>query len=154
MVKLFRNKWGARHFKVLPPHKRGFNDTMKINRFSSIIKSKKGFNDISIITIIIFIFFTTAIIIPFVNAEFDANFSTLNTDTVSSNVQADAKKTVVETSPFDTSAFDVIKNILNLAFFDTGESLGLPFWLDLVYTVLAIILILTIARNIWIGGGG
>ena len=111
-------------------------------------KSKKGVNDISIIAVIFFIFFLTAIIIPFINAEFGTTSSTVDTDNLAENVQSGAS------SISALSAFGVLKTVLLLAFFDFGNSLGLPFWLDAIYTVLAIIFILVIARNIWIGGGG
>ncbi len=111
-------------------------------------KSKRGVNDISIIAVIFFIFFLTAIIIPFINAEFGTTSSTVDTDNLAGEVQSGAS------SISALSAFGVLKTVLLLAFFDFGNSLGLPFWLDAIYTVLAIIFILVIARNIWIGGGG
>lgn len=120
---------------------------------NKLFKDKKAINDISIISVILAIFLITSITIPFVNAEFDTNFSGLDEDNVIQDVRNDAGQ-IPETSAFNVSAFDVMKNIILLALFDFGDVLGLPFWLDIIYTLLAIVFILTIARNIWIGGGG
>lgn len=123
---------------------------MKIGKFW---KQKKAINDISIIAIIIFIFLGTSIIIPFVNAEFGTTSDVFDNDAFEASIISEAEN-IPEISAFDTGAFKVITNVVKLAFFDFGNTLGLPFWLDLIYTVLAIILILTVARNVWIGGGG
>ncbi len=112
------------------------------------IRGKKGVNDISIIAILIFIFFGTAIMIPFINSAFGTTSSTLDTDGLAADIQQDAE------SINTLSAFGVLKTVLLLAFFDFGGALGMPFWLQGIYTILGIILILVIARNIWIGGGG
>lgn len=115
-------------------------------------QGKKGINDISIITIIVLIFLGSSLIIPFLNDEFGTTGGVFNNDKLTGEIQDGAKK-IPEASAFDTDAFTVITTTIKLAFFDVGNSLELPFWLDLLYTVLAIVLILTIARNVWIGGG-
>lgn len=111
-------------------------------------RGKKGINDISIIMIITMIFFATSIIIPFVNAEFSTNTDTFDEDNFQGLVEEEARD--VST----VSAFDIIIVFFKLALFDWDNTLNLPFWLQGIYTVLALILILVIARNIWIGGGG
>lgn len=121
------------------------NETKIFN--AKLFKSKKGINDISIITIITAIFLITSIVIPFVNAEFDTEFSNIDSDAITQQAKDDAE------SVSAISAFTVLVNVLKLAIFDFGDTLGLPFWLDIVYTLLAMIFILVIARNIWIGGG-
>ncbi len=113
-----------------------------------LFSSKKAINDISIIAIIVFIFFASAIIIPFVNAEFGTASDTFDTDNFDSNIKDDAENITTLT------AFKVLITVIKLAIFDFGNTLGLPFWLDAIYTVLAILFVLVIARNIWIGGGG
>lgn len=112
-----------------------------------LFKNKKGFNDIFIITIITFIFFGTSIMIPFVNAEFSTSFDTFDRDNLETLVKADAENV----STF--SAFNVLITMVKLAFFDWDGTLNLPFWLEGIYTILGIVLILTIGRNIWVGGG-
>ena len=118
------------------------------NKMFKIFKDKKAINDISIIAVISFIFLATAVMIPFINSEFGTTASTFDIDNLESDVKEDA------TSISRLSGFGVLKTVIQLAVFDFGNSLGLPFWLDLLYTGLGIIFILVIARNIWIGGGG
>lgn len=112
-----------------------------------IFKNKKAINDISIISIIASIFLLTSIIIPFVNSEFGTNADIFNESTFSDNVKADAENVS------GLSAFTILITVLKLAFFDFGNTLGLPFWLDGLFTLLGIIFIIVIARNIWVGGG-
>tara|TARA_R100001530_G_C4314305_1_gene153915 strand:- start:594 stop:968 length:375 start_codon:yes stop_codon:yes gene_type:complete len=119
----------------------------RIKFATKIFRSKKGINDISIMAIIISIFLITGMAIQFVNDEFSTEFSSLDTDSITQQARDDAE------SVSSLSAFTVLKNILKLALFDFGDTLSLPFWLDMVYTILAVIFILVVARNIWIGGG-
>lgn len=120
----------------------------KINYTTKLFQNKKGINDISIIALITFIFLGTSIIIPFVNTEFATDADVFNTTIFEANVKDDAENVS------GISAFQVLITMLKLAFFDFGNTLNLPFWLDALYTILAIIFILVIARNIWVGGGG
>lgn len=110
-------------------------------------KGKKAVNDISIIALIIFIFFGTAIIIPFVNAEFDTEAIDVNEEGITQQIKDEARSVSV------ASSFQVLVTVTKLALYDFGNTLGLPFWFDAIYTVLAIIFILVVARNIWVGGG-
>ncbi len=122
---------------------------MKNENYKTLMfNSKRGINDVSILAIFIFIFFATALVIPFINAEFGTSASNLNTEGITDEIQQEASSVTT------ISAFGVILTILKLAFFDFGNTLGLPFWLDGVYTVLATLFIFLIARNIWVGGGG
>ncbi len=120
----------------------------KINYSTKLFRNKKGINDISIIALIIFVFLGTSIIIPFVNNEFATTGDIFNSTIFEQNVKDDAENVNV------LSAFEILITTLKLAFFDFGNTLGLPFWLDAIYSILAIIFILVIARNIWVGGGG
>ncbi len=113
-----------------------------------LIKNKKAINDVSIIAIITAIFLGTAIIIPFVNSEFGVNADVFNESTFASGVQQDAENVS------GLSAFTILLTVLKLAFFDFSNTLGLPFWLEIFFTLLAIIFTVVIARNIWVGGGG
>ena len=121
---------------------------MQNAKFKLLPRGKKGINDISILAVIGFIFFGTAIIIPFINSAFDTTSDNFDTEQFSSGVQDDAE------SVSALSAFQVLLTILKLAFFDFGNTLSMPFWLDAIYTFLAVIFIAVVARNIWIGGGG
>lgn len=120
---------------------------MQNAKYKIFPKGKKGINDISIIAILSSILLATAIIIPFVNVEFGTTSDTFDDEAFKTNVKDEAEN--VNT----ISAFTILTTFLKLAFFDVGNSLGLPFWLDALYTLIGLILILVIARNIWIGGG-
>ena len=117
------------------------------NERRDLFADKKGINDISIVAGIVFIFIITAITIPFVNSSFGTQATEFNVDGVVDDVRQDAEN--VNTF----NAFDVLLTVLKLAFWDFGNSLDLPFWLDGFYSVLTVVLVLTIGRNIWIGGG-
>ena len=110
-------------------------------------RGKKAINDISIIAVLTFILFGTAIIIPFVNEAVGTHADTFNTGNLEGQIRDDAE------SVSTISAFTVLITMFKLAIFDFGDTLELPFWLDAIYTVLGIILIIVIARNLWIGGG-
>lgn len=117
-----------------------------------MFNNKKAINDISILAIIIFILFGTAILITYIDMEFGTDTDTFDTDELSSDVRDEAEG--IEGKVTDLSAVKVFVTVLRLAFFDFGNTLELPFWLDAIYTILAVIFILIIARNAWIGGGG
>lgn len=112
-----------------------------------IFSDKKAINDISIIAILTFILLGTAIVIPFMDSVTAQSTDNFDNDAFSSGIQGDAENTST------ISAFRVLITMFKLAFFDIGNTLGLPFWLDAIFSVISIILILVIARNIWIGGG-
>ena len=122
------------------------------NAKTKIFRNKKAINDISIIAILIFILFGTALLITYVNDEFGTEADTFDTENLASDIREQAED--VEGGFADLTAVKVFVNVFKLAFFDFGNTLELPFWLDAVFTILAILLILVIARNIWVGGGG
>ena len=122
------------------------------NAKSRMFNNKKAINDISIIAILVFILVGTAVIIPFINSAMDTSSDTFDTDTFASGIKDESQ--TVEPKLTDISLVRVFINMFKLATFDIGNTLELPFWLDIVYTILAILLILVVSRNIWIGGGG
>ena len=111
-----------------------------------VLRNKKGFNDIFIVVVIMSIILGTATIIPFLN-DVGTQAAELNTVGITDNIQQSAE------SVNTLNAFTILFNVFKLSFFDIGDTLGLPIWLDLFFTILAVILIITIARNIWVGGG-
>ena len=116
------------------------NDKMFNTKLS---RSKKGINDISIITIILAIFLVTAFMVELINDEFGAGYDEYDIDGV-----------VDSSSAGGLTPWRVFFSAITLAGWDIDGSLGLPAWFQLLYTLLTIVLILVIARNIWIGGGG
>jgi len=115
---------------------------------SKLFRNKKAINDVSILTIISLIFLLTSVIVPFVNAEFPVSSIDVNQDGIVNQIRDGSE------SVSSVSAFTILITFLKLATFDWGNTLNLPFWLDLLYVLLAVIFILTIVRNIWFGGGG
>ena len=118
------------------------------NAINKFFKDKKGINDISIIGVILSIFIFSALLIPFINGAVDANADSYDTDNLGEEIQEDAE------SINTLSLFGVVKTVAKLASWDIGNTLNLPWWLDGIYFILAVIFILVLARNIWIGGGG
>ena len=108
--------------------------------------NKKAQGDLGIITIILSIFLLTAILIEPVNQSFDVQADTLDTDRVTDNVRDNAEE--LDTVTDFILSFKVLGNILKLAFFDFGNTLNLPFWLDAVFTLLFIVFVVFVIRLI------
>lgn len=115
-----------------------------------IFKNKKGFNDIVIVSIITFIFFGVGLIIPFVNTEFGTTSGTFDTDNVANEL---VQEQGLKDQEIDVSIGAVFKSIGKMFFWTFGD---LPFWLDGIFLVLRIILVVVLARNFipFIAGGG
>ena len=113
-----------------------------------LFKSKKAFNDVTIVATILFIFLGTAVILPFVNTAFNIKSSDYNTENVESEFIAEG---FVDVS--SVSARDIVKSIGKIFFWTFGD---LPFWLDLIFIVLRIILLYILIRTFtpFIAGGG
>lgn len=109
-----------------------------------MFSNQKGFNDVSIITIILFIFVGTALILPFVNSEFNTSFDNENVaDELMAEEFQDASA---------VGAGDILKSIGKIFFWTFGD---LPFWLDAIFVILRIILLITLIKNFtpFLGGG-
>lgn len=119
-------------------------------------------NDISIITTIIAIFLIVGTTLPFINASFGispeetACFEISNLEGELEN----ATESVGEKSKFgifgsrrtgSVGIFDVMGSIVKMFFWTCGS---LPLFVDLFFLLIRITLYITIARNLWIGGGG
>lgn len=113
-----------------------------------LLKNKKAFNDVVIIAISLSILLFTSVFIPSINASFGTSADVYDVDGNLQDVRNDAD------SISNLSAFTVLLNLLKLGLWDVGNTLQLPFWLDIVFSLIAIVLIVTVARNLWIGGGG
>lgn len=100
-------------------------------------------NDITIIAGIVTVFALLGFILPFLNADFDQNYNDYSLDSIENNIGDSERSTV--------GIFDVILSVFTIFFWTFG---ALPIWLDLILTIFRIILAITIARNVWIGGGG
>lgn len=113
-----------------------------------LMKSRKGYANMVIVSIIITVFLLTATLIPYLNEAFDENFTELNTGDIESD--AKEKATLEKTSALNI--WEILLNILKLATWDIGDTLGLYWWIDIVFTLMLIILVLTVATIVWPGG--
>ena len=110
-------------------------------------RGKKAVNDVSIIAVILFIFIGTAIFIVFIDSEFGTTSSKFDID----NVQDEfIDETFTDTS--DISTGNILKSIGKMFFWTFGD---LPFWLDMIFVVIRIILLFILIRNFtpFLGGG-
>lgn len=117
---------------------------MKTLKIPRLLRSKKAINDISIISGIIIIFVLIGVFLPYLNQEFPSSASATNISGIEDDLSGDAE------GIDDINAFDVLVSVLKMFFWTFGD---LPFWLDTMFIILRIIFIVTVARNIWIGGG-
>ena len=112
-----------------------------------LFTSKRAVNDVSILAGILALFLISATIIPFINEEFQTGYSEFNVDGTVDEVKQEGKN--VST----LSAFEILLTVFKLAFWDFGNTLNLIWFVDIFYTLMALIFIIVIARNVWIGGG-
>jgi hypothetical protein len=91
-------------------------------------------------------------LLPYIKSELGAEFETpeYSTDgTISEIESADESTNAITGSP---NVWDILLSVFKMFFWTFGD---IHWIIDLlVFTPLRIILALTIARNIWIGGGG
>lgn len=100
-------------------------------------------NDITIIGTILGIFVMLSLFLPFIQADF-GEIQTSNS--VDSLIDADDSDDLT-----DVSAWELIKSFFKVFFWSFGT---FPFWLEGILGVMKLVLIITVARNIWVGGGG
>lgn len=100
-----------------------------------------GVNDIVIIASIIAIFIAVGVALPFVQADLQQPVTVNDPHLAIDASQAGSA----------VSAYTVIASVVSMFFWSFG---ALPIWLDTVFLFLRIVLAITIARNVWIGGGG
>ena len=99
-------------------------------------------NDMTIIGIGIALFLGLGFAIPYINAEFGTTHTELNPDSLTSKVTSDAGDNV--------TGFEVLKSVLTIWIWSIA---GIPIWLNLLLWIPRAIVYITIARNIWWGGG-
>lgn len=124
-------------------------------------------NDVAIIAVILVFFLSVATVLPFINESFVDQGILNSSDTVSEffgNVTDFTNATSIEHKEFsiwDPASYipneilfliNVLWLFIKITFWGFGT---LNFWLNmLLFWPLRLILIFTIARNIWVGGGG
>ena len=102
---------------------------------SKLISDKKGVNDISILAILLGILLGSSIMIPFVNAAVGTGITTFDADNYAEGTRDESGSVNAIT------ALSVMVTFLKISLFD-------------FYTMIFLLVILTIVRNIWVGGGG
>lgn len=104
-------------------------------------------NDISIIAGIVSVFVILGAMMPFVHQDFNSGQTT---GSVSNDALQDNSYQLAQTTS-SLSMWTVIKSVLLMFFWTFGQ---LPFWIDNIFVIFRVMLILIVARNVWIGGGG
>lgn len=100
-----------------------------------------GVNDITIIGGILALLILVGAFLPFVQEDFGATVTENDVE----GIQGDAS----DATP--VGAFQILVSVLDVVFWGFGS---LPLWLNLIFLLLRIMVLLIIARNVWIGGGG
>ena len=103
-------------------------------------------NDMIIILVISVIFIGLGSVLPFIQEDLDISpVVTTDTEEFVQDIGEEADSAV------SLTIFTVLFSVLKMFFFTFGD---LPFLIDVfIFIPLRLILVLTIARNIWIGGG-
>ncbi len=100
-------------------------------------------NDMIIIGTLLILFVGMGFIVANINDAFDATYTGGIGDT--------GDLTATDEGDFTTiSAWKIFTSVLSMFFWTFG---ALPVWLDLLFWIFRAVFYLTIARNIWIGGG-
>ncbi len=116
-------------------------------------------NDISIITGIVAVFIAVGVFLPVLDDGYN-NVITSSNDIAAfeaslSNATGQLGNKEIDPTflnPLGSlSIFDIMFSVLLMFFWTFG---ALPVWLDLIFLVFRVTLILIIARNLWVGGGG
>jgi len=113
---------------------------MKIKTFP---KGKKGFGgDGYAMILIVFILASVAFGVPLIANAIGSDVSTANIDGIHDSVQESSESISI------LNAGSVLLEIFTFALFGWGDALGLPSWLALVFTLLAVSLFILGVRTI------
>jgi hypothetical protein len=107
-----------------------------------IWKSKKGNTDIAIFSFIVLVFVATSIFIPLIQAEVTTGTPQTTTNEDGETLLYDAQ------SRNSLTMVGVVINIFQLGFWDVDNDLGLPFWLDAMFSILLILAVVIMVN--WI----
>ena len=107
-----------------------------------------GVNDITILYGIITFLLILGFVTPFINDTFGTSHPGYNKDFLESTVGEEDFKVVTKTS---LQIWRILVSMGTMFFWTFG---GLPAWMDILMFVPRLTLVLIIARNVWIGGGG
>ena len=102
-------------------------------------------NDISIIMGIVITFVLIGAFLPFINDAFDPDAD--DPGFGGTNITGGINPSSLSPS----GAFSIIKSIGLMFLWTFG---GVPWYIDIIFVIMRITLVITLARNIWVGGGG
>jgi len=108
-----------------------------------LLQDKKGVNDVSILTIILFIFIGLGILLPFVNTGFNNDVTNYNTEGLDNSFDSDTGETSI-------TSIALLSSILKMFFWTFGD---LPFWLDGFFIILRLIFWILLYRQVRSGSG-
>jgi hypothetical protein len=109
------------------------------------LNRKAGLNDITIMGTLIAIFFFIGVLLPYVTNDLESDRD-INADVDDFISDVDEKGEGASS----LNAFQILLSIGKMFIWTFGD---LPFWLDMIFVFFRIIFWVTLARNIWIGGG-
>ena len=102
-------------------------------------------NDIVIIAGLMCVFILTGALLPYVYDSFDEpNTINADVDGLYNDVSSESENVS------SVNAVQILLSVISMFFWSFG---ALPFWVELIYIIMRIIFWITIARNIWVGGG-
>jgi len=102
-------------------------------------------NDIIIIGVILFIFLGLGATLPYVDAEFNqASSSGMDIVAIGDGIGDQVEITTA------ISAWDILLSVIAIPFFTIAN---IPWFMVAFMVLLRIIFWITIARNVWVGGG-
>jgi len=108
-------------------------------------------NDISIATFILGFMIVLATVLPFVQTDFNQTVVTNDIDRLTEDIN---RNNFSESGGIFTSApsgWEIFKSFFLVFFWSFG---ALPLLIEIPLLLMKIVLVLIIARNVWIGGGG
>ncbi len=108
-----------------------------------LIKSKKGINDVTLITTIVLIFIMLGILLPFINQSFSQAETSFDVNALESSLDDETNFTKIK-------SVTILSSIGKMFVWTFGN---LPFWLDGIFVVFRLMLALLIYRQIRSGAG-
>ncbi len=108
-----------------------------------LFRNKRGVNDISIASGIITVFILLGVFLPFINSSLSVQSPSVNTTSIQTNVGQDVAN--IDGSFTTVSGLKIIVSVLKMFFWTFGD---LPFWLDAIFVILRIILVLILIKYI------
>ena len=105
---------------------------------------KSMVNDVSIAAGIITVFVLIGLLLPFVEAEFSGQSTTFNGSNNVNDISGDISDNIGD-GPNAVGALTIVGSVAKMFFWTFG---ALPFWLDAIFVVFRIVLVLILVKYI------